>query len=79
LETNYVGSSPTIGIFLYVAQAVERMLTIAFGTHNSHKRLTFIPWWDSNPQSQEVRGHGPTIGIFLYVSIQLKTFTEGNC
>jgi len=28
---NYVGSSPTIGIFLYVAQAVERVLATAFG------------------------------------------------
>ena len=28
---NYVGSSPTIGIFLYVAQAVERVLAVAFG------------------------------------------------
>jgi len=27
---NYVGSSPTIGIFLYVAQAVERVLATAF-------------------------------------------------
>ena len=27
----YVGSSPTIGIFLYVAQAVERVLAVAFG------------------------------------------------
>ena len=26
----YVGSSPTIGIFLYVAQAVERVLRVAF-------------------------------------------------
>jgi len=30
LETNYVGSSLTIGIFLYVAQAVERLLAAAF-------------------------------------------------
>ena len=28
---NYVGLSPTIGIFLYVAQAVERVLAVAFG------------------------------------------------
>ena len=28
LETNYVGSSPTIGIFLYVAQAVERAVVL---------------------------------------------------
>jgi len=43
LETNCVGSSPTIGIFLYVAQAVEHVLAVAFGTHNTHKRQTFIP------------------------------------
>jgi len=30
LETNYVGLSPTIGIFLYAAQAVERVLAAAF-------------------------------------------------
>ena len=29
--TLYVGSSPTIGIFLYVAQASERVLAVAFG------------------------------------------------
>jgi len=28
---NYIGSSPTIGTFLYVAQAVERVLALAFG------------------------------------------------
>ena len=28
---NYVGSSPTIGIFLYVAQAVECVLAVDFG------------------------------------------------
>jgi len=28
---NYDGSSPTIGVFLYVAQAVEHMLAVAFG------------------------------------------------
>jgi len=40
---NYVGSSPTIGIFLYVAQAVERVSTVSFGTHNTHKRQTSMP------------------------------------
>ena len=30
---NYVGSSPTIGIFLYVAQGDERVLRVAFGKH----------------------------------------------
>jgi len=28
---NYVRSSPTIGTFLYVAQAVEGVLAVAFG------------------------------------------------
>ena len=31
LETKYVGSVPTIGIFLYVARAVERVLAVALG------------------------------------------------
>ena len=31
MERSYVGSSPTIGIFLYVAQAVESVLAVAFG------------------------------------------------
>jgi len=35
--------NPTIGIFLYVAQAVELVLAVAFGTHNSHKRQTSMP------------------------------------
>jgi len=30
-EKNYFGSSPIIGIFLYVAQAVERVLGLPFG------------------------------------------------
>ena len=30
LQKKYVGSSPTIGIFLYVAQAVECVLAVAF-------------------------------------------------
>ena len=38
-----VGSSPTIGIFLYVAQAVERVLAVAFGTHDTHERQTSMP------------------------------------
>ena len=39
-KKNYVGSSPTIGIFVYVAQAVECVLAVAFGTHNTHNRQT---------------------------------------
>ena len=30
METNYVGSSPTVGIFIYVAKAVERLRAVAF-------------------------------------------------
>jgi len=30
---NYVGSSPIISIFLYVTQAVERVLAVAFEKH----------------------------------------------
>jgi len=43
LETNYVGSSPTIGTFLYVAQAVERVVAIIFGPHTTHKGQTSMP------------------------------------
>ena len=32
-----------MGIFLYVAQEVERVLAVAFRTHNTHKRQTSIP------------------------------------
>ena len=41
-KKNYDGSSPTIGIFLYVAQAVERVLAVAFG-----KKLC---WFESHYQ-----------------------------
>jgi len=30
-KKNYVGSSPTVGIFLYVANSVERVLAVSFG------------------------------------------------
>ena len=33
-----MGSNPIIGIFIYVAQAVERVLAVAFRIHNIHKR-----------------------------------------
>jgi len=42
LETKYVGSNPTIGIFLYVAQAVERMIVVAFGNK--------VCWFESHYQ-----------------------------
>ena len=31
MEKSYVGSSPTIGIFLYLALAVENVIAVAFG------------------------------------------------
>jgi len=31
LEINYVDSSSTIGIFVYVAQTAERVIAVAFG------------------------------------------------
>ena len=40
---NYVGSSPTMGVFLYAAQTVERVLAVAFETHNAHNRQTSMP------------------------------------
>ena len=40
---NYVVSSSTIGIFLYVALAVESVLAVAFGTHTSHKEQPSMP------------------------------------
>jgi len=43
LRKETVGSSPTMGIFLYVAQAVERVPAVSFGTHSTHKRQTSIP------------------------------------
>ena len=42
-KTHYVGSSPTIGIFLYVVQAFERVLTVTFRTHTTHKGQTSMP------------------------------------
>jgi hypothetical protein len=43
LRKRTVGSSPTIGIFLYVALAVEHVLAVSFGTHNTHNRQTSMP------------------------------------
>ena len=65
LEKNYVGSSPTIGIFLYVAQAVECVLAVAFGTHNTHNRQTsmlpvgFEPTISAGEGPQSARPLGP--------------------
>ena len=30
-------------------------------THNTRKRQTPMPWWDSNPQSQQASGRRPTL------------------
>jgi len=57
LETIYVGSRPTIGIFLYVAQAVECVLAVAFETHNTHKRQTSMPLVGFKPTISA--GEGP--------------------
>ena len=43
LRKKYVCSSPFNGIFLYVAPAVEPVLAVAFGTHDTHKRQTSMP------------------------------------
>ena len=40
METNYVGSSPNVGIFLYVAKALERVLGVAFGKNHVGSRPT---------------------------------------
>ena len=40
---NYVGLSPTIGVFLYVGKAVELVVAVAFGTQNTCKRQTSMP------------------------------------
>ena len=42
-EIKYDISRPINGIFVYVAQAVESVLAVAFGIHKTHKRQTFIP------------------------------------
>ena len=68
-----------VPIFLYVAQEVERVPAVSFGTHNSHNRQTSMPRWDSHLQSQQARGCRPIIGVFIYIFIRLKTFSEGNC
>jgi hypothetical protein len=46
-ETKYVGVP--LSAYIYVAQT----------THNTHKRRTSIPRWDSNSQSQQARGRIP--------------------
>jgi len=74
-----VGSIPTPGLFLYVAPAVEPVLAVAFETHDTYKRQTSMPQWDSNTQSQLARSRRPTIGIFLYLSLRLKRCTDEKC
>jgi len=60
---NYVGSSPTIGIFLYVAQAVERVLAVAFANElcwfESHYRRISLCSRGNTHHSQKTDIHAP--------------------
>jgi hypothetical protein len=49
--------SSTLGIFLYVAQAVEDVLAVAFETHNTHNRQTSMPLVGFEPTISA--GEGP--------------------
>jgi len=42
-------SRPINGIFVYVDQAVESVLAVAFGIHKTHKRQTSIPPLECEP------------------------------
>ena len=48
----YVVSSPTIGIFLCVAQAVERVLAVAFGNE--------VRWFESHYPVRDLENFRPT-------------------
>jgi hypothetical protein len=86
LRQNHVGLSPTIGIFLYVVQAVVHVLAVAFRM----KLLVRVPLLAYVYVALSVECVLPVvsgkklcwfespIGIFLYVSIGLKTFTKGT-
>jgi len=74
---NYVGSSPTIGIFLYVAQAVESVLAVDFGNNyvGSSPTISIFLYVAQTVQrmlavdfGNNYVGSSPTIGIFLYVA-----------
>jgi len=60
---NYVGSKPIIGIFLYVAQAVERVLAVAFGNKlcwfESHYRRISLCSRGNTQHSQKTDIHAP--------------------
>ena len=47
-EINYVGSSPTVGIFLYIAKALELMLVVDFGINyvGSSPTVVIFPYVD---------------------------------
>ena len=72
----YVGSSPTIGIFLYVAQAVEHVLAAAFGNKLCSSPTVGIFLYVAQAVECVLAvgfrkiyvGSSPTIGIFLYVA-----------
>ena len=64
LQKQTVGSSPTLTIFLYVAQAVERMLAVAFRKKlcwlESHYGHIFLCSWGNTQHSQKTGIHAPT-------------------
>ena len=68
--------SPTIGIFLYVAQAVECVLAVAldkncwFESHYRHisVRSPGSRMCASSSLRKQTVGLSPTIGVFLYVA-----------
>ena len=79
----YGGSSPINGIFLYVAQPVERVLAVAFGKKYGGSRpinSIFVYMAQAFERVLAVAfgkknyvGSSPTTGIFLYVAWQLNT------
>ena len=65
--TLYVGSSPTIGIFLYVAQASERVLAVAFGKklrwfESHYRHIFYVAFGTHNTRQTSLpSGFEPTI------------------
>ena len=45
LRKETVGSSPATGMFLYVAQPVERVLAVAFGKNNMVVRVPLTAYF----------------------------------
>jgi len=57
----YWFESLTVGVFLYVAQTVECVLAVAFGTHNTHNRQTSMPPVGFEPTISA--GEGPSVHL----------------